>query len=429
MHIYFAGIGGVGLGPLAEIAQDVGYEVSGSDVKESSMVKQLAQRSINVIIGQTGREIAELHAKQPIDWVVVSSSLSADHPEILFAKGNGIRVSKRDELLNHIIRAQKLKLIAVTGTHGKTTTTAMLAWLFKQFAIPVGYSVGTTLPFGPSGILTSNAEYFIYEADEYDRNMLKFSPHIGVITSLDYDHPDTYPTIDDYKAAFRAFIQQSRHAYSWEKDARYLELPLTSGITLVDRALCTQQTLTLAGVHNRSNGYLAMAVFTQLFPEFRLENVAMAMNHYPGSSRRFEKLADALYTDYAVHPAEVAATLQLAREVNEHIVVVYQPHQNVRQHLIRQEYKDCFAQAEHVYWLPTYLTREDQQLAVLTPEELIASLTHPDIAEVAAMDDQLIHHLRQAIEKHKLVLIMGAGDIDPWIRQNLARIVPDAGRA
>lgn len=425
MHVYFAGIGGVALGPLAEIAQAAGYEVSGSDITSSLMTEQLKQQGINVAIGQTGREIAALHVTHPIDWVVATASLRPDNPEILFAQGNGIRVSKRDELINHIIHTKKLKLVAITGTHGKTTTTAMLVWLFKQFSIPVSYSVGTTLPFGPSGAFTSDAEYFIYEADEYDRNMLKFNPHVSIITSVDYDHPDTYPTVDDYKHAFTTFIQQSRHAYLWEKDARYLELPLTSDVTLADRTLCAKQVLTLAGLHNRNNAYVAMSAFTQLFPEFKLENVAMAMNHFPGSSRRFEKLADNLYTDYAHHPAEIAATLQLAREVSEHVVAVYQPHQNLRQHEVRKGYKDCFALAEHLYWLPTYLTREDQNRAVLTPKELITSLDNSAIAEPAGMDEALLRHLRQALQEHKLVLVLGAGDVDPWLRKNLASVVPD----
>lgn len=425
MHIYFAGIGGVGLGPLAEIAKAAGYEVSGSDLVRSGMVEQLERQSINVIIGQSGEEIAALHAKHPIDWVVVTASLPPDHPDILFARGNGIRVSKRDELINHIIHTKKLHLIAITGTHGKTTTTAMLVWLFKQLGIPVSYSVGTVLPFGPSGAFAPDARYFVYEADEYDRNMLKFTPHVSIITSIDYDHPDTYPTVEDYKNAFITFIHQSQHTYLWEKDARYLELPLTSDIILVDRTLCAKETITLAGEHNRHNALVAMAAFAQLFPEFKIENITMAMNHFSGSYRRFEKLADNLYTDYAHHPTEIAATLQLAREVADHIVVVYQPHQNLRQHELRTQYKDCFAKAEHVYWLPIYLTREDQHQAVLKPEELIASLSDPALAEPAEMDEHLIGNLRQALSEKKLVLIMGAGDIDPWLRKNITQIVPE----
>ena len=168
MNIYFSGIGGVGIGPLAMLALDAGYAVGGSDIKESDMTKLLSQRGANVRIGQDGSQIKSEHNKYPIDWLVHSSALADDHPELKFARDNKIRTSKRDEFINIILKEKNLSMLAVAGTHGKTTTTGMLIWLFKSLNIPFSYSVGTTLTFGPPAQYQNGSEYFVYECDEFD---------------------------------------------------------------------------------------------------------------------------------------------------------------------------------------------------------------------------------------------------------------------
>ena len=162
MNIYFSGIGGVGIGPLAEIANDAGYNVTGSDVEESLMTKQLSQKNIRINLNQDGKYLESEHNKHPFDWFVYTSALPTEHTELLMAKKLGIRTVKRDELLSFIIKDKNLKLISVAGTHGKTTTTGMLVWTMQQLNIPVSYSVGTTLSFGPSGKFNPDSEYFIY---------------------------------------------------------------------------------------------------------------------------------------------------------------------------------------------------------------------------------------------------------------------------
>ena len=144
------------------------------------------------------------------------------------------------------------------------------------------------------------------------------------------------------------------------------------------------------------------------------------MNQFPGTARRFEKLADHLYSDYGHHPVEIAATLQLARELSDHVVLVYQPHQNIRQHEIRHQYTDCMTLAETVYWLPTYLTREDPHLPILTPEQLSQHMVNRSAVQSAKLDDQLWQAITAARRAGKLVLCMGAGTIDSWLRQRLA---------
>jgi UDP-N-acetylmuramate--alanine ligase len=144
--------------------------------------------------------------------------------------------------------------------------------------------------------------------------------------------------------------------------------------------------------------------------------------NFPGTGRRFEKLDDNMYSDYGHHPVEIAATLQLASELSDHVVLVYQPHQNVRQHEIRSQYTDQFEKADTIYWLPTYLSagnREDPNLPVLKPEELIQNITNKEHVRIVDLNDELWNTIQKERNDGKLVLIMGAGKIDGWLRDRL----------
>lgn len=417
MVIYFSGIGGVGIGPLAEIAYDAGYTVIGSDAAESPMTKQLSSVGVTVHIGQDGSFIEATHASTPIDWFVYSASIAPDHPEYRYAQEHGIRLSKRDELLSSLIKDKGLQLIAVAGTHGKTTVTSMLVWAFHELQIPLSYSVGTTLRFGPSGKYDESSNYFAYECDEYDRNFLHFTPELSLITSLGYDHPDTYKNEHEYKDAFLEFIQKSSYSLLWEKDLRYLGSPDVPASYEAYDELMDLSLFSLAGDHVRHNAFLVYRALCRLIPDMPKENILDVINRFPGSDRRFERLAENLYSDYGHHPAEIAATLQLASELGKPIVLVYQPHQNVRQHEIKDMYTDCMERAEKIYWLPTYLSREDPNLSVLSPEELSSRLTNSGAAEVSDMNDELWSNIEAARAEGKLVLVMGAGSIDYWVRE------------
>jgi len=416
MNIYLSGIGGVAIGPIAEIARDAGHTVLGSDLSESLVTEELRARGITVTIGQDGSFLRESHAKAPIDWFVYTAALPADHPELLVAQELGIRTGKRDEFLAEFISAHNLKLIAISGTHGKTTTTGMTVWALKQLGIPVSYSVGTTVSFGPSGAYEAGSEYFVYECDEYDKNLLHFHPYLSLLTSIDYDHPDTYPTEGEYKETFRQYVAQSQHTIGWQKDLTYIEQPENDTIW----ALSADEvaTVQLPGEHNRRNATLVLKSLEYLGFQDASANVA-ALESFPGTNRRFEKLADNLYTDYGHHPEEIAATLQLARELSDSVVLVYQPHQNWRQHFIRDQYTDQFELAEKVYWLPTYLTRENAEQPVLTPQDLTANLTNKDAVAYAELNDALWDEIQKERAQGKLVLTMGAGTIDGWIRSRL----------
>lgn len=428
MTVYFSGIGGVGIGPLAEIAQDAGYIVTGSDLAESPQIAQLRERGVAVDIGQDGSQIAKAHRRTPIGWFVYTSALPDDHPELQFARAHNIRISKRDEFLATFIAEKQLQLIAVAGTHGKTTTTGMLIWVLRALGEPISYSIGTSVSWGPSGQYSPDSRYFTYECDEYDRNFLHFSPAISIITALDYDHPDTYPSEDAYRAAFVQFLQQSAMSLMWEKDLRYLHTDPQADLEAYDENMDLSH-ITLAGKHVRQNAFLVQKTLEKLFVDdgqiadthtaTSQTSIVDTINAFPGTARRFEKLADNLYSDYGHHPSEIAATLQMASEISDHIVLVYQPHQNIRQHEIRDRYTDeVFKDAAEVYWLPTYLSREDPSLETLTPEQLSAAISgnkvHP-----SEMNDELWDVISRHRDAGHLVLVMGAGSIDSWIRKQL----------
>ncbi len=420
MRVYFSGIGGVAIGPLAEIACDAGYEVLGSDLEESLMTTLLKQRGITMQIGpQSGELLRREHEATPIDWFVYTAALPHDHPELVAASELGIRAVKRDGFLAEFLHEKNLQLIAISGTHGKTTTTGMMVWAMQQLGVPVSYSLGTTISFGPSGAYDPSSNYFIYECDEFDRNMLKFHPYLSLLTSLDYDHPDTYPTEKDYTAAFSQFLQQSKHTIGWEHDLEKLA-DAPSWRLRSNEAM----DIPLPGAHSRRNATLVAKAIEYLADDssalLTTTNLDTILSNFPGTNRRFEKLGEHLYSDYGHHPVEIAATLQLASELSDHVVLVYQPHQNVRQHEVREQYTNCASVAEEVYWLPTYQSREDPSREILSPAQLTNKLVTKNTVHISELNTELWSEIQRHRDAGHLVLCMGAGSIDGWLRTNVA---------
>jgi len=425
MHVYFSGIGGAGIGPLALIAKQAGYQVSGSDAKDSKYLEDLKQAGIDVHIGQSRDQIAKIHSKSPIDWFVYSSALpktDPDHPERRFCRDNGIRTSRRDDLLNEIIASQKLKLIAIAGTHGKTTTTAMAIWLMQEFGISLSYSVGAKLPSGDMGHYQSGSEYFVYEADEYDRNFLSFYPQIALITGLDWDHPDIFPTRESYYQAFSEFIGQSAVSYIWHDDAEKLDLTASDSLTILDEHDPAIESVKLAGRVNRLDAWLTAKTLQPILDKPFDELIEM-LSGFPGVSRRFEKIIDNLYTDYAHTPPKIQGALQLAHEVaGDNVVVIYEGLHNTRQHFIKDELKDLLNDVKGLYVVPSYLAREDMELELLTPQNILdlLSISAKSKGAAAKLDDNLKESIKQHLGQGDLVLCLsagGAGSLDEWLRR------------
>jgi len=293
MHIFFSGIGGAGIGPLALIAHQAGFTVSGSDKQDSGYIDYLRSKGLSTIgIGQTEQAISALHAKNPIDWFVYSSALPMEnpaHPELVFCQQQNIKLSKRDEFINLLLTEKGLKMVAIAGTHGKTTTTAMVVWLFKQMGVPVSYSVGAKLSYGDMGEYVEGSQYFIYEADEYDRNFLSFSPALSLITGIDWDHPDVYPTRDDYYTAFQQFIGQSTKTVAWLDDLERIGLTKSDAIFALHKKSENAARLKLLGEVNRQDGWLALNAVNELIHR-TIPDLIRELERFPGLSRRFEKI-------------------------------------------------------------------------------------------------------------------------------------------
>jgi UDP-N-acetylmuramate--alanine ligase len=427
MHIYFSGIGGAGIGPLAQIAHQAGYKVSGSDKQDSQYIHYLKKHGITDIhVGQSRKAIAAIHDKQPIDWFVHTSALpleNPDAPELAYCREQDIKVSKRDELLNQILDEQDLQLIAIAGTHGKTTTTAIVTWLFKQLGEPVSYLLPAKTSFAEMGEFQKDSKYFIYECDEFDRNFLAFRPFVSIITGVSWDHHEIFPTREDYQDAFREFIEQSEWVEIWQDDDDYLELEPDDHHAIMDPGEPAIDKLKLVGRYNRMDAWLAVKAARQL-TQTPLEKLISLANDFPGLSRRMERIAPNLYSDYAHTPEKIrgamSVAIEMAAETGQNIVVVYEPLTDRRQHYMIDEYKDCFDGVAKLYWLPSYLAREDPKQRIIPPIELITHLSNPEIAEAAESNT----HLKQVIERHlkagDMVIGMaggGGGSLDDWLRE------------
>lgn len=393
------------------MAQGAGMTVFGSDLAGGAVTNELVNHGIQLCLGNQDGEFLKARVKNDgVDWFVYTSALPADHPELLMAKKLKLKISKRDELLNYLLKKLKLKLIAVAGTHGKTTTTAMIVWMAQQLGIPLSYIIGTTLPFAEAGHYDPKSQYFVYEADEYDRNFLAFHPWLAVIPTVSYDHPDIYPTMEEYRQAFTQFEAQSKTVIHGDE--------IDSG-------------LTLAGEARRYDATLALDVIQRIMPKpkglmkisaLQRRKLLQMMNEFPGVGRRFEQVSEGYYSDYAHHPEEVAATVEIAIEEAERrglkgVVAVYEPHQNSRQVELLEEYAPVFQGLTKLYWVPTFLTRENPKLEILKPTQFVAKLENKKIAEAAELNDELAQKLLDWHKKGYLVLLMSAGPADAWIRK------------
>ncbi|MBR3172373.1 hypothetical protein IKF21_00400 [Candidatus Saccharibacteria bacterium] len=408
MKIYISGISGTGMGPLALMAKQAGMEVFGSDLEEGAIYNELVEAGIEVKIGTQDGKFLQEKIEEGLDWFIYTSALPDDHAELVLAKKSGIKCTKRDDLTAYLVSELGLKMVAVAGTHGKTTTTAMIVWAALKLGLPVSYIVGTTLGFAKSGSYKKGDKFFVYEADEYDRNFLKFHPWLSIIPAVSYDHPDIYRTKEDYKNAFLQFESQSEKVIQKGLNADF----------------------ELAGEVRRLDAGLAAAAVEEMFKAegsaYESSEIVKALNEFPGVGRRFEEISEGLYSDYAHHPEEIAATMEIAREEckllgKNGVVVVYQPHQNTRQHEIRDEYYDTFKGASKIYWLPTFLTRENPELPVLEPKELASRLKNREVVKLATLSPELEENIRKDLADGFLVVLMTAGPADKWLREKFQK--------
>ena len=429
MHIFFSGIGGTGIGPLAMIAHQAGYDVSGSDKQNSQYIEYLKDHGIpDIYIGQTEENITIHHQTHHIDWYVYSSAVekeNPDHPELMYVDRNVIKHTKRDEFLNHIISEKELKLLAVAGTHGKTTTTAMLIYLLKSLVTPLSYSVGAKIKFGEMGHFDPESQYFALEADEFDRNFLSFSPYMAIISGIGYDHHEIYPTQESYNEAFVEFLSKSEQKVIWQSDFDRLSIEADPSYEILDDNDPNIAQINLPGLVNKRDAWLVCLAVAKLTGQ-NPYTLAAAMGKFPGVSRRMEQLTPSLFSDYAHTTDKIIGAIDIAQEIasskQSRLVIIYEPLTNRRIHHTIKDHFNIFDNVSKLYWVPSYLAREDPDQHVLTPNELISQISQvaQSKAESANFDESLRDKITRHLQNGDIVLALsggGGGSLDEWLRE------------
>ncbi len=272
------------------------------------------------------------------------------------------------------------------------------------------------------GAFEPQAEYFVYECDEFDRNFLSFEPYVSLITGVDWDHPDIYPTREDYNSAFREFLEQSAQSTLWRIDAEQLGEEETDTQTILDEADPKLTAITLPGLVNRQNAWLVANALQPIIKQ-PLETLLAHLNKFPGVSRRFEQIIPGLYSDYAHTPPKIRGALQLAEETADgNVVVVYEGLHNTRQHFIKAELEHLFDGVKQLYIVPSYLAREDESLKLLTPDDLklLLSVEAQTRTETASLDPALRNLIVRHLGQGDTVLCLTAGggnSLDEWLRR------------
>jgi UDP-N-acetylmuramate--alanine ligase len=299
----------------------------------------------------------------------------------------------------------------------------MAIWLFKQLGVPISYNSATNISFGEAAELPPDSKLFVYEADEFDRNFLAFHPFYSLITGIDWDHPDIYPTEAEYHQAFRDFLAQSERAALWMADAARLKLPAEGKfLVLDDEDVQIDERLHLQGRVNRLDAWLVAQAVGQITGK-PLEELLPHLDNFPGLGRRFEAIVPNLITDYAHTAPKIRGALQAAHEAaGDNVVVVYEGLHNTRQHFMKDELKHLFDGAKRLYIVPSYLAREDPNLPLLHPEDLKVLLD--PVVQTRTTPAALDAELKTAIQKHlqagDLVLCLTAGgghSLDEWLRR------------
>lgn len=451
--VHFIGIGGSGLSAIARLLAESGYPVSGSDRSETPLAVELRKLGIRVQIGHDSGNIRGAQV------VVRSSAVPDTNPEVQAALAAGIPVLKRAEFLGRLLQGRRV--LAVAGTHGKTTTTAMLAWTLTRLGLDPSYIIGgVSLDLGANAH-AGTGEMFVIEADEYDRMFLGLDPSIAVVTYLEHDHPDCFPTLQDYREAFRAFIARIRpgglllacadnyetaslvasasggiqaRTYGLRCPADYCAQDLRpnprggfsfsawrSGIQLA------QIDLQVPGLHNAANALAVLAVSHIL--DLDLAQASSALGEFTGTGRRFQILGEprgiTVIDDYAHHPTEIRATLAAARAryPGRRIWAVWQPHTFSRTRSLLPEFLSAFNDADLVLVTEIYAARETAE--GFTSARIAAQMRHPSARYVPTLDlcqELLLAELRPG----DILLVLSAGDADRVSAGVLARLAKES---
>ena len=456
-HYHFIGIGGTGLSAIARVLLEQGNTVSGSDMILSPLALEIQQAGAMVYEGHRAEQV------QDADIVIRSSAINDDNVEVQAALHAGIPVLKRIDFLAELTKGRTL--IAVAGTHGKTTTTAMTAWVFDQLHLNPTYIIGGTAKNLQRNAHAGSGQYFIIEADEYDSMFLGLSPDYLIITNIEHDHPDCYPTQDSYLDAFKKLIERMKaestalicaddtHAHElglWAEDrvnvhfygaSAGVEYPINSMQHVTDRGVSfnlrlsngktLHQELVLPGEYNARNAAAVLALTDQL--KLSVVDASKALAGFSGTGRRFDILGTfrgiTLIDDYGHHPTEIRSTIHAARAQypDRRLIAVWQPHTYSRTRELFQDYLEAFTDCDMVIVTEIYASREKKQEY---SSALVASQIHHKNVHFIATLQETTAFLKDEGKAGDVVLILSAGDanqINQDLKEYLTQIIRERG--
>jgi UDP-N-acetylmuramate--alanine ligase len=446
--VHFVGIGGIGMSGIAEVLKTLGYSVRGSDVADSANVKRLREQGIAVAIGHKAENI------DGADVIVVSSAIKRDNPELVAARARRLPVVRRAEMLAELMRLKSC--VAIAGTHGKTTTTSLVAALLDAGGLdPTVINGGIINAYGTNARLGAG-DWMVVEADESDGTFLKLPADIAIVTNIDPEHLDHFHTFEAVQDAFRAFIEnipfygfavmctdhpvvqtlvgklEDRRVLTYgenpQTDVRLVDLDHHNGssrfsVLFRDRAGETTHavenlTLPMPGRHNALNATAAVAVAHQL--GIKDDMIRKALSAFGGVKRRFTKVGEwngaVIIDDYGHHPVEIAAVLAAAREsAKGQVIAVMQPHRYTRLHDLFEQFCTCFNDADAVIVAPVYPAGE-APIPGVDRDALVAGLRARGHRQVMALEapEKLAGLVRTLAKPGDYVVCLGAGSITQW---------------
>jgi UDP-N-acetylmuramate--alanine ligase len=446
--IHFVGIGGIGMSGIAEVLANLGYVVRGSDVADSANVKRLRDNGISVAIGHKAENVEGAHV------VVVSSAIKRDNPELAAARAQRLPVVRRAEMLAELMRLKRC--VAIAGTHGKTTTTSMIATLLEagQFD-PTVINGGIINAYGTNARL-GLGDWMVVEADESDGTFLKLPADVAVVTNVDPEHLDHFQTFDAVQAAFQSFVEnvpfygfavmctdhpvvqqlvgriEDRRVVTYgenpQADVQLVGLDHANGgsqfsVVFRNRAggeghTIGRLTLPMPGRHNALNATAAIAVAREL--GISDERIRKALAAFGGVRRRFTKTGEwngvTIIDDYGHHPVEIAAVLKAARDSTKgQVIAVMQPHRYTRLASLFEAFSACFNDADTVIVAPVYPAGE-QPIPGIDRDALVSGVRARGHRHVLALDGpaDLARLVRGLARPRDYVVCLGAGSITQW---------------
>jgi UDP-N-acetylmuramate--alanine ligase len=440
-HIHLIGIGGTGLSAIAIVLLERGYQVSGSDLNPSPLLDAVKAAGATVYLGHQAGNIGNA------DLVVRSSAIPEDNPEVLAAAELGIPVLKRSDFLDHLLDGKHV--MAIAGSHGKTTTSGMLAWILSDLDQDPSFIVGSVVANLGTNARSGSGEQFVIEADEYDHMFLGIKPDLAVITNIEHDHPDIFPTPESFSDAFRAFLKQVKPEgtvilcnedpgaaamageinkgqqlvrYGFASGGEYIARNLTNNDQAgFDFEIQINQTkaeqvypisLRVPGKHNVLNALAAFAAADHL--RLNRERIIKALEKFTGSERRFEIQGEfqgvKLIDDYAHHPTEIKTTLDAARSAypGGFIRAVWQPHTYSRTKTLAADFIKAFDDADEVIVLDVYAAREEKP-AGFSIENIAADIIHSQVIFLPD-NDQAVQYLLGELTEGDILIVFSAGD-------------------